>query len=255
MRRQLRICTLGLGCLAALALFASTASADPISMTINSVGSPDGGFRFSVLHSANGTGTGWATSGSISGNLAGVLNGNYDGTDTITGLTGSISGGLGGLTSYINSETGGSYSSTDPLALLISDGGFHDNGSNAGGYLDYRLFVDGDNVHVGTLFFADRTFMTGPNPDANDMMIGSVGRDFTFWGNNFKNTGYDWEPVLTALGKSGYAGQVTTFNQLRLGIDLGGQTTTTSIPEPGSMALLCLGSFGIALARRRRKAS
>ena len=237
MGRHLDRQLLFLGVIAALAMFATTAAADPIAMKITN--GNDGGFRFSVLHTARGSGTGFAMSGAKSSNLEGTLIGDYNGTNKITGISGVLTGKVGsrGLRNHINAYWAGpDFSKHDSLKLNIVDGGF----------------VDGTFVNGGTFFFYPTTHTSGPEPDANDMKIGNpTGRDFSFWGNNFKAThpayANGWRRVFNALGNP----RTRPCNHLRLGIDLGGETHR--VPEPATLALLGLGVAGIAVARRRRR--
>lgn len=248
MSRQIQRWFTALGLMTALALLATPAAADPISLDI--LNGSQGGFRFSVLHTARGSGTGFAMSGATSSGLSGSLVGDYDGASKITGLTGTLTGKVGstGLRNHINAFWAGTdFSTSDSLALEVTDGGLVDFGAAAGGFLRYNLYVDGTLINRGDLFFYPTIHVAGTNPSANDMTIGSGGREFSMWGNNFKNTGVDWTDTFDALGNP----STIDDNKLRLGIDLSG-ATTNPVPEPGSLVLIGLGVAGLAIARRRR---
>lgn len=243
--------------LGTIVALATTAAAAPISMDMTN--GRDGGFGFTLLHTAYGSGSGWVMGGSISSGLQGSLVGDYDGTAKITGLTGTLTGKIRSrrLRNVINAAWAGpDVHRCDALSLVITDGGFVDFGARAGGYLDYELHVAGELVHDGVFFFHPTIFTSGPEPDTNDMKIGqSPGRDFSFWGNNFKKQGADWGPTLTSLGLArSFGDKWNGANQLRLGIDLGGETTLQHAPEPGSVVLIGAGVAVFVLARRRRRA-
>jgi len=240
----------------ALATFASTADAAPISMDMTS--GRDGGFGFTVLHTARGGGSAWSMSGAVSSGLTGSLVCDYDGTAKITGLSGTLTGTVrsSGMRNAINAEWSGTdVSRSDVLSLVITDGGFVDFGPKTGGYLDYELHVAGELVHDGVFFFHATTFTPGPEPDANDMKIGnSPGRDYSFWGNNFKHQGADWSATFTALGlATNFGDNWTGTDQLRLGLDLGGNTSVPPNPEPTTVVLMGAGLAAFVLIRRRRR--
>ncbi len=192
---------------------------------------PGSGFNYSLIHSANCSGSGLCMSGStLYGNgFFGTLNGNLDlaGPLTLNSITGLLMASQGNV-----QFTGG--------FLNASNGG-----GLASGQLDYNFLSGNLQGETGTFYFLATQLCCNAAPYGGPNHFTSDG--ITLWGNNWDITANNGLNSRQAVLDAGFT---------PLGIDLvGGQYSTpktTATPEPTSLLLLGSGIAGLLYWRKKR---
>jgi len=209
----------------ALALMAAplTGQAIPVTYDITSGSAP--GFSGSWLHAGTTQmgNSGFYANGQasrITGSLTLDMSGSVSASGLLSG-TGNFGLGVSDWTINITGGSSGHHSFVGGEMDLLS--------------LDYNLTSLGGHTSSGTFYFAARDFNggtadDGPNYIDNDKLF--------LWGNNWVN----------ANGASDRTDFLNAGNPV-LGLDLYGVATTT-VPEPGILALIAMGLIGFGAKRR-----
>ena len=225
-----------------------------------------GGFNTSISNNYT-IGTGSLSSGTLatSGNSVSAT-----ATNALSGLTRSLSTGLGdsGTTSYISilmrpngPVTGGTFENFYGMYLTSSVGSDAFIGKSGNGPTTFYDLEDRggtDQYNTGVMaqtgqtvllvlridFIAgiDRlTLYANPTPGATEPFLGAVKQD---------------RDLGTVTGLTLYSTGAFSVDEIRVGTTFADVVPTVAVPEPTSLALLCLGGFtswgGVTIRRRVR---
>lgn len=272
---------------AILALGAQDLSATVVTTDLSVRQGSGGGASFSWLHTANGTGSGAAMSGTKVqlGSLRNMIRAEYDTSSNVLSVIGSYNSDTqlplpppalplehAGLV-----KDGYTYAVQDSLKFTGGKFYVHESGDGGlnlgvgGGYLDYEVTYNGGQTDIGKFYFANEQVLNSAPQGtfANSSLAfqnNSGNWEFLLsgWGNNwmYGNAGHSrWRDVRTLLGDANYHDQTSASGiGPRLGLDLrlNGTGTPTppggggNVPEPGSIAIWsALSLVGLAVSRRR----
>ena len=218
-------------CLALVVLAPLTATATPVSISVEPWKTIDGNFGFSVVHAATG---GHMDMGGLDLYAGGAIE--YAFSSPTQFMSGDLTDSVLTLNETSLRLDGGSVFNVraSVLDFGVADGALI-------GALGYELVDVGGSVEAGSFYFYNFDLTKG-SCIANG--ICSASGQYRLWGNNWENAAAD-RPFGNVL----VDGQRVTRHR---GIDLGGDIVSAPVPEPSAALLFGLGSLVVGGGIRRR---
>jgi hypothetical protein len=219
------------------------AQATPVTISVESWNSGNGGFGFSALHAATSAAVTKTNGGKYW--RSGAINYQVNPDGLLTGDLSSDVLTMNGSMSLINA----------PGQLLLN--GTIDFGSSvtAGalmGTLDYELTTSGGTrVETGTFYFFNyNDFANDPACNPNDLCAGDI---YRLWGNNWNNVDAGTTQPADNVMVSTDSGTTFALATAHRGIDMGG--VVAAVPEPGPMVLFSTSLIVASILARRSRRS